>query len=98
MKHTAKPDTNKGATGRDQLRRPPADTITIKAAIAGAQIDGALTRYGLTVDGDAHRISGDGWTFDDPACPWHLTAELYQREDEARLMDPRDTARSRSSG
>jgi hypothetical protein len=30
----------------------------------------------------AHR-----WTFEDPACPWRMTAELWQREDGARLME-----------
>ncbi len=30
----------------------------------------------------AHR-----WKFEDPACPWDLTAELWKREDRARLME-----------
>lgn len=30
----------------------------------------------------AHR-----WKFDDPACPWEITAELWRREDGARLME-----------
>jgi len=30
----------------------------------------------------AHR-----WKFDDPACPWAMTAELWQRKDGARLME-----------
>ena len=76
MKHTAKPDTDKGAAGRDQLRRQLADISMTEATIADARSDGAPTRYGLTIDGDAYCISGDGWTFDDPACPWQLTAEL----------------------
>jgi len=27
------------------------------------------------------------WDFSDPACPWPITAELWQREDGARLME-----------
>ena len=206
MKHTGKSGAKKGAAGRDQADRYLAGAITIKATIADAQIDGALKRYGLTVDSDpqgyiyffdtpdlalfkagiiarARRIRGDDhdstvkfhpvvptevpaiwweydgckleadaseaevtksasltvpvskglikqvvtgekgiaklftkeqeafltamggqaieydslcvlgpveghrWTFADPACPWRLTAELWQREDEARLME-----------
>lgn len=30
----------------------------------------------------AHR-----WKFEDPACPWEMTAELWKREDGARLME-----------
>ena len=30
----------------------------------------------------AHR-----WKFEDPGCPWEITAELWQREDGARLME-----------
>ena len=30
----------------------------------------------------AHR-----WKFEDPACPWPITAELWKREDGARLME-----------
>lgn len=30
----------------------------------------------------AHR-----WKFDDPACPWRITAELWKRQDGARLME-----------
>jgi hypothetical protein len=30
----------------------------------------------------AHR-----WKFEDPACPWRITAELWKREDGARLME-----------
>lgn len=32
-------------------------------------------------------IEGHRWTFYDPACPWHMTAALWQREDGARLME-----------
>jgi hypothetical protein len=31
---------------------------------------------------EAHR-----WKFDDPACPWGMTAELWKRADGARLME-----------
>ncbi len=30
----------------------------------------------------AHR-----WKFEDPACPWRMTAELWKRQDGARLME-----------
>ena len=30
----------------------------------------------------AHR-----WQFTDPACPWRITAELWRRQDNARLME-----------
>lgn len=206
MKHTAKSDASKAAAGRDQANRQLADAIMINATIADAQIDGALERYGLTLDtgaqrliyffdtpdvalfkagivARARRISGDDhdstvtvqpvsgpqvldywrtcdgyqlaaevseaavpksasltvqvskglikqvvtgekgiaklyskdqeaflaavgnqsmdyqalcvlgpiaghrWTFQDPACPWRLTAEVWQRDDGARLME-----------
>ena len=27
------------------------------------------------------------WRFEDPACPWPMTAELWRREDGQRLME-----------
>jgi hypothetical protein len=32
-------------------------------------------------------LKAQRWRFEDPACPWPLTAELWQREDGARLME-----------
>ena len=55
MKTSAKPDPKKGAAGSVPTDRPLTGAITIKATIADAQIDGALTRFGLTVDSDAQR-------------------------------------------
>ena len=206
MKHTAKLDPKKETAGRDPTDRHLTGAITITATIADAQIDGALKRYGLTVDSDTQRyiyffdtpdlalfkagiiararrnsgddhdstvkfhpvvpsevpaiwrecdgceleadaseaevtksasltvavskglikqvvtgekgitklfakeqdefltamgghaieydtlcvlgpVAGHRWKFADPACPWRLSAELWQREDEARLME-----------
>jgi hypothetical protein len=32
-------------------------------------------------------LKAQRWRFEDPACPWPLTAELWQREDGQRLME-----------
>jgi hypothetical protein len=43
------------------------------------------------IDWDALRILGPleahRWKFADPACPWEITAELWKREDGARLLE-----------
>lgn len=73
----------------------------IKQVIAGKKGIGVLfskdqVRFlksvgGRTVDFDALRIFGPlaahRWQFQDPACPWPLTAELWKRADGARLME-----------
>lgn len=38
----------------------------------------------LSVLGPLH---ANRWKFEDPACPWRMTAELWEREDDARLME-----------
>lgn len=38
----------------------------------------------LSVLGPLH---AQRWKFEDPACPWDVTAELWKREDGARLME-----------
>jgi hypothetical protein len=49
-------------------------------ALAGRRIDfGTLSIFGPL---QAHR-----WKFEDPACPWPITAELWKRGDGARLME-----------
>jgi hypothetical protein len=49
-------------------------------ALGGQRIDvDDLTSFGPLM---AHR-----WKFEDPACPWPITAELWRREDGARLME-----------
>lgn len=48
--------------------------------LGGQRIDfDTLTTLGPL---QAHR-----WKFEDPACPWPITAELWKREDGARLME-----------
>jgi len=49
-------------------------------AMAGRAID--FTRLALLGPLKAQR-----WQFEDPACPWPITAELWEREDGARLME-----------
>ncbi len=43
------------------------------------------------IDYDALRVLGPlqahRWKFEDAACPWPITAELWKRQDEARLME-----------
>lgn len=39
---------------------------------------------GLSVLGPLHAYR---WKFEDPACPWRITAELWRREDGARLVE-----------
>jgi len=50
------------------------------AEMAGGTID--FPRLAVLGPLMAHR-----WKFEDPACPWPLTAELWRREDGARLME-----------
>jgi hypothetical protein len=44
-----------------------------------------------TVDFDTLYIFGPliahRWQFTDPACPWKMTAELWSRQDNARMME-----------
>jgi len=50
------------------------------ASIGGRHVDYAsLNVFGPL---QSHR-----WKFDDPACPWTITAELWKRADAARLME-----------
>jgi hypothetical protein len=32
-------------------------------------------------------LKANRWKFEDPACPWKITAELWRREDGERLME-----------
>ena len=73
----------------------------IKAVVAGEQaIEKLFTReqeafllemMGIQIDFSAVAIMGPlrahRWKFVDPACPWEITAELWRREDGARLME-----------
>lgn len=44
----------------------------------------AIAYEGLCVLGP---VAGHCWTLTDPACPWRIRAELWQREDGTRLME-----------
>ena len=73
----------------------------IKAAVAGEKSIAALfseeqeefltEMVQRSINYDAVVILGPlhahRWKFEDPACPWKITAELWQREDGARLME-----------
>jgi hypothetical protein len=53
---------------------------TFLEEVGGQRIDfDTLTTFGPL---QAHR-----WRFEVPACPWRITAELWKREDGARLME-----------
>jgi len=39
-------------------------------------------------------LKAQRWDFEDPACPWPITAELWRREDGARLMEVSVKARA----
>jgi hypothetical protein len=56
------------------------DQETFLVGMANRKIDfSRLVVYGPL---RAHR-----WRFDDPGCPWPITAELWEREDGARMME-----------
>ncbi|HYN78949.1 MAG TPA: hypothetical protein VES73_14300 [Lamprocystis sp. (in: g-proteobacteria)] len=89
-----------GMTKSASLTMPVAKGL-IKQVVAGeASIDTLFTKEQeefLTVigkqqiDWGALRILGPleahRWKFEDPACPWEITAELWKRADGARLME-----------
>ena len=50
------------------------------AAVGGQPIDYETLRV-------LDPVQGHRWTLADAACPWHMTAELWQRSDGARLME-----------
>ncbi len=53
---------------------------------------------GARIDFTTLRVMGplkaQRWDFEDPACPWPITAELWRREDGARLMEVSVKARA----
>lgn len=79
----------------------PVEKGLIKRVVAGKKGIGSLfTKEQIkflksvgnhTVDFDALTVFGPlaahRWQFDDPACPWTITAELWRRADGARLME-----------
>jgi len=50
-----------------------------------------LTMAGRGIDGDGLAVLGPlrahRWKFEDRACPWPITAELWKREDSDKLME-----------
>lgn len=56
------------------------DQQTFLLGMANRKID--FSRMAVFGPLRAHR-----WKFDDPGCPWAITAELWEREDGARLME-----------
>lgn len=66
-------------------RKPIADLFTAEQeqfllVMANRTVDYA--RLAVLGPLQAHR-----WKFEDPACPWPITAELWKRDDGARLME-----------
>lgn len=92
--------SEKGVTKSASLTMPVAKGM-IKKVIAGEKgisklftsdqerfLSSLSTQH---VDYDALSILGPlqahRWKFEDPGCPWPITAELWKREDGARLME-----------
>jgi hypothetical protein len=73
------------------IKRVAAGTKPIEAIFTEAQEEFLMTMAGHAID-FAHLVvlgplTAQRWQFEDPACPWPITAELWKRDDGARLME-----------
>jgi hypothetical protein len=94
-------DASEKAVVRSASLTVPVDKGLIKRVVAGKKSIGGLfgkdqlrfleTIGKRTVDFDRLYIFGPliahRWQFTDPACPWKITAELWRRPDNARMME-----------
>lgn len=73
------------------IRRVVAGTAGIAKLFTNEQEEFLATIGQQHIDYDNLSVLGplqaQRWKFEDPACPWRMTAELWKRADEARLME-----------
>jgi len=73
------------------IKRVAAGDKAIKAVFSAEQEEFLVTVAGRQIDFGTLAVLGplkaQRWRFEDPACPWPLTAELWQREDGQQLME-----------
>jgi hypothetical protein len=73
------------------IRRVASGDKPIAAVFSGAQEAFLQAMAGRAIDFAGLALLGplkaQRWQFEDPACPWPITAELWEREDGARLME-----------
>jgi len=73
------------------IKRVASGDKPIAAVFTGAQEEFLKTMAGRAIDFTRlallRPLKAQRWQFEDPACPWPITAELWEREDGARLME-----------
>ncbi len=92
--------SEKGVVISASLTMPVEKGLIKRVAVGKKGIGGLFTNEqvkflkvvgGRSIDFDALVVFGPleshRWQFDDPACPWTITAELWRRQDGARLME-----------
>lgn len=79
------------------IKRVAVGDKSIVAAFTAAQQDFIESMAGKRIDFTGLQVLGplmaQRWRFEDPACPWPITAELWKREDGERLMEASIKAR-----
>jgi len=77
--------------GKGLIRRVASGDKSIAAVFTKEQEDFIASMAARKIDFSALKVLGpllaQRWRFDDPACPWPITAELWKREDGERLME-----------
>jgi len=92
--------SEKGVVKSASLTMPVAKGLVKKVAAGEKPIEAVFTKEqedflhavgGQRIDFESLAVFGPlqahRWKFEDPACPWRITAELWKREDGARLME-----------
>ena len=73
------------------IKRVAAGDKAISAVFSAEQEEFLMTVAGRQIDFGTLAVLGplkaQRWRFEDPACPWPLTAELWRREDGQQLME-----------
>jgi hypothetical protein len=77
--------------GKGVIKRVAAGEKPIEAVFTAEQEEFLMTVAGRKIDFGSLAVLGplkaQRWRFEVPACPWPLTAELWQREDGQQLME-----------
>jgi hypothetical protein len=77
--------------GKGLIKRVASGDKSIKALFTEEQEDFLRTMAGRAIEFTRLAVLGpltaQRWRFEDPACPWPITAELWQRGDGERLME-----------
>jgi len=73
------------------IKRVAAGDKSIASVFTKEQEDFISSMAGRSIDFAALKVLGpllaQRWRFDDPACPWPITAELWKRGDGKRMME-----------